>query len=372
MTQQIDRQAAEGTDDLPLADRLLAWYDSSHRHLPWRVSPSDRRAGTAPDPYRVWLSEIMLQQTTVASVKSYYEAFLQRWPDISSLAQAQIDDVMKAWAGLGYYSRARNLKKCAEAIAELHAGVFPDTVTGLKELPGIGDYTAAAIAAIAHDRPVAVVDGNVERVVTRLRAIATPLPAAKPAIKAFVEAVLPRDRPGDFAQATMDLGATICTPRRPACILCPLAPDCQALAAGTQGSYPVKPDKPDKPQRRGAAFVALRADGAVLLRQRRPEGLLGGMSEIPGSTWNAQIDGSTGLESAPFEANWTTCGAITHTFTHFRLTLSVYRAETPEKEAPPGHWWSTPAELAGEALPTVMKKAIETAIQGAIRKQQGQ
>lgn len=374
MTQQIDRRAAHvagcGTGDLPLADRLLAWYDRSHRHLPWRVSPGDRRAGIVPDPYRVWLSEIMLQQTTVASVKSYYETFLRRWPDIGALAAAHVDDVMKAWAGLGYYSRARNLKKCAETVAGRHAGIFPDTVARLKELPGIGDYTAAAIAAIAHDRPVAVVDGNVERVVARLAAIATPLPAAKPAIRAFVEEALSRDRPGDFAQATMDLGATICTPRRPACILCPLAPDCQALAAGTQEAFPVKPAKTDKPQRQGAAFVAVRADGAVLLRQRRAEGLLGGMSEVPGSAWNARIDGSTGLESAPFAADWKKCGAITHTFTHFRLTLSVYRAEIPEKEAPPGHWWSMPAELAGEALPTVMKKAIEAAIEGATKKQQ--
>ena len=351
----------------PIAAPLLAWYDRHHRRLPWRVGPADARAGRRADPYRVWLSEIMLQQTTVQAVKPYFEAFTARWPTVEALAAAPADDIMKAWAGLGYYSRARNLKKCAEVVAEQHGGRFPDEVDGLKALPGIGDYTAAAIAAIAFTRPAAVVDGNVERVMTRLAAIATPLPAAKPAIRAMVQALLPADRPGDFAQATMDLGATICTPKRPACPLCPINDDCAAFRAGTQDEFPVKAPKAAKPVRQGAAFVAENRHGAVLLRKRAEKGLLGGMSEPPTSAWTARVDGAAGTGAAPFAAEWRAAGMVTHVFTHFELRLAVFHARI-DGEAPAGAWWSARAELAGEALPTVMKKAIETAIPGATRK----
>ncbi|WP_041545114.1 MULTISPECIES: A/G-specific adenine glycosylase [Chelativorans] len=354
-------------DETSFAEDLLLWYDRHHRRLPWRMPPAMIRGGERPDPYSVWLSEIMLQQTTVSAVKPYFEKFLARWPTVEALAAAETDDVMKAWAGLGYYSRARNLKKCAEAVAERHGGRFPATEAGLKDLPGIGDYTAAAIAAIAFNRPAAVVDGNVERVVTRLKAIETPLPAAKPEIRNVVEALLPQARPGDFAQAMMDLGATICTPRRPSCILCPVGEHCMARALKAQERFPIKAAKADKPLRQGAAFVAVRADGSVLLRQRPEKGLLGGMTEVPTSAWTARQDGESTRAAAPFPGSWTSCGAITHVFTHFALNLSVFRAEVPDFEAPSGHWWSAPRELRGEALPTVMKKAIEAAIPGATK-----
>jgi A/G-specific adenine glycosylase len=351
----------------PIASSLLAWYDRHHRRLPWRIGPGEARAGARADPYRVWLSEIMLQQTTVQAVKPYFEAFTERWPTVQALAAAPADDIMKAWAGLGYYSRARNLKKCAEVVAQAHGGRFPQDVEGLKALPGIGDYTAAAIASIAFDRPAAVVDGNVERVVTRLRAIDTPLPAAKPRIRAVVRDLLPADRPGDFAQATMDLGATICTPRRPACPLCPINADCVAFRDGTQENFPVKAPKAVKPVRAGAAFVAENADGAVLLRKRAEKGLLGGMSEPPTSGWTARVDGATGIDAAPFAATWREAGLVTHVFTHFELRLTVFHARI-DRPAPAGAWWSSREDVSGEALPTVMKHAIETAIPGATRK----
>ncbi|MCR4269448.1 A/G-specific adenine glycosylase, partial [Nitratireductor sp. ZSWI3] len=259
----IDANASSANFSAP----LLAWYDRHHRHLPWRTPPAETLHGVLADPYRVWLSEIMLQQTTVGAVKRYYEAFLAAWPTVHALAAADTEDVMRAWAGLGYYSRARNLKKCAETVANDHGGRFPDSEAALKALPGVGDYTAAAIAAIAFNLPAAVVDGNVERVVTRRLAIETPLPEAKPLVRDFVAAALPADRPGDFAQAMMDLGATICTPRRPACVLCPVATGCLARQEGTAETFPRKAPKADKPLRRGAAFVAVRGDGAVLLRK---------------------------------------------------------------------------------------------------------
>ncbi|WP_048646058.1 A/G-specific adenine glycosylase [Nitratireductor soli] len=346
---------------------LLAWYDRHHRHLPWRTPPAETKHGVRPDPYRVWLSEIMLQQTTVGAVKRHYLAFLDAWPTVGALAAAETEDVMRAWAGLGYYSRARNLKKCAETIAHDHAGRFPDTEAGLKSLPGIGDYTAAAIAAIAFNRSAAVVDGNVERVVTRLAAMETPLPQAKPLIREIVATALPADRPGDFAQAMMDLGATICTPRKPACVLCPIAEGCAARSSGTAERFPLKAAKPDKPLRRGAAFIAMREDGAVLLRKRPPHGLLGGMSEVPTSGWTARVDGVADVSAAPFPADWRSCGTIRHVFTHFALELAIFKAEvTPNANG--GGWWSKPATLPHEALPSVMKKAIEAAIPGATSK----
>ncbi len=352
-----------------IAARLLEWYDAHHRELPWRTSPAALAKGERPDPYRVWLSEIMLQQTTVEAVKSYFNAFVGRWPGVCALAAAANDDIMKAWAGLGYYSRARNLKACADLVASRGAA-FPDTEEGLRALPGIGPYTAAAIASIAFDRPAAVVDGNVERVISRLFRIETPLPQAKTEIRALVEQMVPADRPGDFAQATMDLGATICTPRRPKCMLCPLREDCDALAAGDPELYPVKLAKPEKPTRQGAAFVAIRADGAVLLRKRPEKGLLGCMTEVPTTAWTARQNGETSAAAAPFPSQWERAGQITHVFTHFALELAVYRAGF-QGSAPAGHFWSLPHELAGEALPTVMKKAIETAIPGATKRKKG-
>lgn len=351
-----------------IAAALLAWYDAHHRDLPWRTPPRAIAAGKRPDPYHVWLSEVMLQQTTVEAVKPYFARFLERWPRLHDLAQADSDDVMKAWAGLGYYSRARNLKKCADAVLALHGGGFPDTEDGLLALPGIGAYTAAAIAAIAFDRPSAVVDGNVERVVSRLFAIETPLPAAKAEIKRHVAAMLPACRPGDFAQATMDLGATICTPRRPSCMLCPLNASCEALRTGDPERFPIKASKKEKPLRRGAAFVAVRGDGAVLLRKRPDSGLLASMAEPPTSGWTARVDGGTGVEAAPFPAAWHPAGTIRHVFTHFELSLDIFRADGVSRAAPAGWWWSGPDEIPGEALPTVMKKAIEAAIPGITRR----
>lgn len=347
-----------------MSDWLLRWYDRRHRELPWRVSPAAAKRGVKPDPYRVWLSEVMLQQTTVQAVKAYFDKFTTRWPTVGDLAAAPAEDVMKAWAGLGYYARARNLKACAETVARDHGGVFPDTVEGLRALPGIGDYTSAAIAAIAFDRPAAVMDGNVERVVSRLFAIADPLPGAKPLMKARVVELTPVDRPGDFAQAMMDLGATICTPKRPACVLCPLKEACAALKEGEPELYPVKAAKKARPIRVGAAFVAVNGRGEVLLRTRPASGLLGGMAEVPGSRWTARIDGATDLTDAPFPASWTPAGVVTHVFTHFELRLTVYRAETEGRSIDHGFW--RPIEnLDGEALPTVMKKAIAAAIPGA-------
>lgn len=347
------------------AKKLLAWYDNHARDLPWRVSPRDRTKGIRPDPYRVWLSEIMLQQTTVAAVRSYFYAFTARWPTIAALAAADEEDILKAWAGLGYYSRARNLKKCADAIMADHGGAFPADLDALRALPGIGDYTSAAIAAIAFGIPAAVVDGNVERVVTRLKAIDTPLTKAKPAIKAEVAAMLDPERPGDFAQATMDLGATICTPKRPACLPCPLRSECAALDQGDPERFPVKAPKKDKPLRVGAAFVLVRDDGAVLLEKRAGTGLLAGMTQVPTTGWNARHDGETDSEAAPVAGTeWRRCGQVRHVFTHFALDLTVWHALSNHR-AGDGQWWSPASELAGEALPTVMKKAIVCALPDA-------
>lgn len=356
------------------ANELLAWYDANHRDLPWRVPPAAAARGVRADPYHVWLSEVMLQQTLVEAVKPYFARFLAQWPDVGTLAAADRDEVMKAWAGLGYYSRARNLKKCAEIVAGDHDGVFPETAAELRKLPGIGDYTAAAIAAIAFGRAVAVVDGNVERVISRFAAIDTPLPAAKAAIREFVSAILPADRPGDFAQALMDLGATICTPRRPSCLVCPLRDGCEAFAESNPERFPVKAARKAKPLRRGAAFVARRGDGAVWLRRRPESGLLGGMAEVPTTGWTSRCDGATGPEAAPVAADWRSKGAIRHVFTHFELELSVYGATITEMGPGAQGWWSTPDDLPGEALPTVMKKVIETALPGATKptRQQGE
>ncbi|MEQ1942185.1 A/G-specific adenine glycosylase [Mesorhizobium sp. VNQ89] len=360
------RKGTVRTSDI--AGRLLDWYDAHHRELPWRVSPSAFATGVRADPYRVWLSEIMLQQTTVEAVKPYFGKFLDKWPTVTDLALAEPEDVMKAWAGLGYYSRARNLKKCADLVAAEYAGIFPDTEDGLRELPGIGAYTAAAIAAIAFGQKASVIDGNVERVMSRLFEIRTPLPEAKGEIRILLDDIVPADRPGDFAQAMMDLGATICTPRRPRCMLCPLRDDCLAILTGDPELLPIKAPKTEKPTRRGAAFVALRHDGAILLRTRPEKGLLGGMSEVPTTGWTARQDGDLTEASAPFPADWRRSGSISHVFTHFVLELDVYLADVVSPETPAGHWWSPVSAVHEEALPTVMKKAIEAAIPDATRR----
>lgn len=345
---------------------LLDWYDRHARRLPWRVAPEDRKLGEVPDPYRVWLSEIMLQQTTVAAVKDYFQRFCQLWPTVEDLAHAPEEDVMKAWAGLGYYSRARNLKKCAETVAAEHGGRFPETEEALQKLPGIGPYTAAAIATIAFDRHAAVVDGNVERVLSRLYHIEVPLPDAKPEIRKRMGALTPEERPGDFAQAVMDLGATICTPKKPACGLCPWRDICAVQSSEIADTLPRKAPKKQKPTRFGAAFVAVdQASGAVLLQRRPPKGLLGGMTEVPGSEWSENFDPDTALQHAPFPADWQRrIIEVKHTFTHFHLRLAVFRADLDPEAVThaPSHWWSAPKTLADEALPTVMRKALAAAL----------
>jgi A/G-specific adenine glycosylase len=351
----------------PKAQDLLAWYDRHRRELPWRVTPDMRATGVVNDPYHVWLSEVMLQQTTVAAVKAYFEKFVRLWPRIEDLAAADTEDVMKAWAGLGYYARARNLKKCAEAVASDHGGRFPETSEALRALPGIGDYTSAAIAAIAFDEPVPVMDGNVERVIARIFRVDEALPFAKPILRRQLATLTPQIRPGDFAQAMMDLGATICTPKRPACAICPWRDSCRALHEGDPELYPVKADKKTKPIRAGAAYVAVDGGDSVLLRKRPPEGLLGGMSEVPTTAWNSNRDGGTGIDHAPFAADWQPCGTVTHVFTHFELRLSVYRADLSKRPSDDNGFWVPVINLDGEALPTVMKKAISAAIPAAFK-----
>ncbi|MGO9132560.1 MAG: A/G-specific adenine glycosylase [Methylovirgula sp.] len=339
------------------ASALLDWYDRHRRELPWRATTGQR-----PDPYAVWLSEIMLQQTTVAAVKSYFTAFLTRWPTVTALAEAPIDAVMQQWAGLGYYSRARNLHACAQTVVREHAGHFPHMSAALLGLPGIGPYTAAAIAAIAFNEKIAAVDGNVERVIARLAAIETPLPSAKPLIKDKTTALVPEDRPGDFAQALMDLGATICTPRRPVCGLCPLKPFCQAAREGTQERFPLKAPKPERPQRHGGVFVMRRGD-SVLLRTRPPRGLLGGMAEFPGSDWDAAFDREKALQAAPILANYRELPQrVRHVFTHFALQLAIFVAQVPPgTEAPAGCRWVRLDDLGQEALPSLMRKVAVAA-----------
>lgn len=353
----------------PDSGELLRWYDRHARVLPWRINPERRKKGEIPDPYKVWLSEIMLQQTTVATVKSYYHKFTTRWPTLADLAKADREDILKAWAGLGYYSRARNLKTCAELIMDTHNGVFPSTITDLKALPGIGDYTSSALASIAFDKPETVVDGNVERVIARLFAIEEPLPKAKTTIKQKAQQLTPKSRPGDYAQAMMDLGATICTPKRPACPLCVWKKSCAAFETGNQESFPRKAPKLAKPTRYGMAFVAVRQDGHVLLRKRPDKGLLGGMSEIPGTDWSENKPLNP-YDAAPYEGEWPhNCGTIKHTFTHFHLEIIVVKTTFHDDQpAAENCWWAKNEDIPHEALPTVMKKIIEAALPGLTKK----
>ncbi|WP_088343589.1 MULTISPECIES: A/G-specific adenine glycosylase [Rhodomicrobium] len=344
-----------------VAADLLAWYDVSARALPWRQPP-----GIPADPYAVWLSEIMLQQTTVKAVIPYFAKFLARWPRVTDLAAADLNDVLAAWAGLGYYSRARNLHACAQAVAERHGGRFPSDEAQLLALPGIGAYTGAAIAAIAFDLRATAVDGNVERVVARLFAVEAPLPGAKPEIKRLAALLTPAERPGDFTQAMMDLGATICSPRSPSCLLCPIEAHCAARARGIAAALPAKAAKKERPNRFGAAFVAIRGDGAVLLRRRAPKGLLGGMLEVPSTEWRAEPPGpDAALASAPLAAEWQRAtGPVGHTFTHFHLKLDVYLGRIPATpDAPEGCRWYPQAALPGEALPSVMRKVLARAVE---------
>jgi A/G-specific adenine glycosylase len=343
---------------------LLAWYDRHRRALPWRAAP-----GEGPDPYRVWLSEIMLQQTTVKTVAPYYARFLKRWPNVAALAASSLDDVLKAWAGLGYYARARNLHACARAVVERHGGQFPPDEAALVALPGIGRYTAAAIAAIAFGRRSTPVDGNIERVIARVFAVGAALPAAKPEIRRLAEGLTPAERPGDFAQAMMDLGATICTPSRPSCAVCPWNGACAARRLGSPETFPRKAPKAEGRLRRGAAFWVERADGAVLVRTRPLRGLLAGMTEVPTTDWTHDFKAGAELRTAPRLANgkgkpaWRKLpGKVTHVFTHFPLELVVYATAVPAgTRAPSGMRFVRRAALDEEAWPTLMRKVIALA-----------
>jgi A/G-specific adenine glycosylase len=335
-----------------LAATLLAWYDRHGRDLPWRVKRGER-----PDPYRVWLSEIMLQQTTVATVGPRFVAFCQRWPDVVALAAAPLDDVLHEWQGLGYYARARNLHACARAVVARYGGEFPRDEKALGELPGIGAYTAAAIAALAFDLAATPMDGNIERVVARLFAVAAPLPGAKTQIHTLARGLTPTERPGDYAQAAMDLGATICTPARPACALCPWRQRCRARALGIAEQLPRRPAKKPKPERYGVVFWAVRKDGAVLLRRRPDHGLLGGMMEFPSTPWRAaQWPDAAIAAHGPVTARWQPLpGAVHHSFTHFDLALRVWIGTAP-KSLPSGFVAEPPQRFQTLALPTLMKK----------------
>ena len=364
--------------DPDVSDALLAWYDAHRRDLPWRARP-----GEVADPYRVWLSEVMLQQTTVATVRPRFSAWVARWPTLAALAAADEADVMAAWAGLGYYARARNLVKTARAVVAAHGGAFPRTEAALRSLPGLGAYTAAAVAAIAWGERAVVVDANVERVVARLFAIATPLPAARPAIRAKADAITPEERSGDFAQATMDLGATICTPRNPRCLLCPLREACAGFATGEPARFPVKAVKRAKPQRYGTIFWlerdassvrpesvegrslpngsrpstgSGRTDKEVLLVRRPDWGLLGGMRALPTGPWVAE---PPGLDDAPAGAGWRMLDAtVAHGFTHFDLQLALAVGAAPAHSTAEGEWWPVD-DLAGAGLPTLFAKAAD-------------
>jgi A/G-specific adenine glycosylase len=342
-------------DGAPDPGALLAWYDRHRRHLPWRSAPGERA-----NPYHVWLSEIMLQQTTVKAVGPFYAKFLARWPNVNALAAATLDDVLKDWAGLGYYARARNLHACAQVVAAQHSGQFPDTEDGLRALPGIGGYTAAAIAAIAFNRRAIAIDGNIERVIARLYAIETELPAAKTEIRARAETLVPQRRAGDFTQAMMDLGSTICTPKKPACGICPWMESCVARARGDAETFPRKPPKVEGTLRYGASFVVTRADGHVLIRTRPEKGLLGSMTEVPSTGWTHELAEADALAQAPLKLKWRKLpGVVEHGFTHFPLHQTVYVADVSAKtEAPAGMRWVALADLHGEALPNVMRKVV--------------
>ena len=333
--------------DNTAADLLLDWYDRSARDLPWRVL-----GGARPDPYRVWLSEVMLQQTTTAAVAPYFAKFTTRWPTVQALAAAPEDEVMAAWAGLGYYARARNLVSCARAVAAL--GAFPETEEELRQLPGLGAYTAAAVAAIAFGQRAVVIDANVERVVARLFAIAEPLPQGKKAIRIAADAITPDHRAGDFAQSLMDLGATICTARDARCLLCPVQSLCRGRASGDPLRLPVKAAKKAKPSRRGTAFW-ITQDGKVWLVTRQGKGMLGGMRGLPDDGWSARADGHG---DPPLAGKWQAAGVVRHSFTHFDLELGVAVFAGPVLELSEGDWWPID-QLEQAGLPTLFTKAAQ-------------
>jgi len=332
------------------AARLLAWYDRYARELPWRSRP-----GEVPDPYRVWLSEVMLQQTTVAAVTPRFTAWVARWPDVASLAAASDEDIMAAWAGLGYYARARNLVKAARAVVAEHGGRFPQTEAGLRALPGLGAYTAAAVAAIAFGERAVVVDANVERVVARLFAITTPLPAARPAIREATDRITPDARAGDFAQAMMDLGSSVCTVKRPQCLLCPIAVDCRARAEGIAETLPAKAPKKARPYRHGTVFW-IEHEGRVWLVRRPDKGMLGGMRALPTGPW---VDERPGLADAPGQGPWTMLNeTVVHGFTHFELELALARTDGEPDDSSGGEWWPI-ADLGTAGLPTLFARAAD-------------
>lgn len=364
------RRSSAAANSFPYSALLLAWYDRHRRKLPWRAAP-----GETADPYRVWLSEIMLQQTTAKAVAPYFAKFLARWKDVRALAAAPLSDVLSAWAGLGYYARARNLHASARLVVERHDGKFPRSENALRELPGIGPYTAAAIAAIAYDAPSAPVDGNIERVIARLFAVSTPLPAAKAELGRLARGLTPRRRPGDFAQAMMDLGATICTSKQPACALCPWMENCAGYRGGHPATFPQRIPKRAALLRRGAAFVALREDGFLLVRTRPPKGLLGGMTEVPTSEWSADFEEANASAGAPRlcaparadVCEWRRISTpVRHVFTHFPLELSVYWANVaPDVAAPAGTRWIEYGKIAEEALPSLMRKVVARVFEAA-------
>jgi A/G-specific adenine glycosylase len=345
-------------DKAALRRAILGWYDVHARTLPWRVGPADRWAGVRPDPYRVWLSEIMLQQTTTPHAAPYFAAFTVRWPTVGDLAAADDGAVMSAWAGLGYYARARNLLACARTVAGAHGGVFPEDEAGLFALPGVGAYTAAAVAAIAFDKPANVVDGNVERVMSRLFAVEGPLPNAKTELKRLAGALVGDDRPGDWAQALMDLGAVVCMPKTPLCDRCAATQFCRAFRRGDPGSFPRKAKKAERPRRFGVAYILTRG-GEVALVRRPPRGLLGGMLALPTSVWGAaRLSDAQALTEAPVAADWRAAGEIEHVFTHFALTLRVFRGEVSGE--PAGAIWTPMKDVGG--LPSVFLKALRTGL----------
>lgn len=338
-----------------LSEELLAWYDIHARAMPWRVPPAQSKDGQRPDPYFIWMSEVMLQQTTVAAVKEYFRKFTTTWPTVRDLAAAEDADVMAAWAGLGYYARARNLLKCARVIVDDHGGVFPNTYDDLMKLPGIGPYTAAAVAAIAFNQPATVLDGNVERVMSRMYDIHNPLPAVKPVLLARAKALTPNGRPGDYAQAVMDLGATICTPKNPACGICPWREPCEGRQAGTAPELPKKTPKKKTPTRLGYVYVGRRSDGAWLLETRPEKGLLGGMLAFPCSDWSDDP-----MPDPPFDAKWEDSGQeARHTFTHFHLRLRIMVAQIDQHQAPARGNFVDHVDFSPAALPTAMRKVFD-------------
>ena len=357
MTEHVSAKPLEEKRDAIVA-RTLRWWDGARRSLPWRAEP-----GATPDPYRVWLSEVLLQQTTVQAVTPYYRTFLERWPAVEDLAAAPIEAVISAFAGLGYYSRARNLHACAKAVAE-RGGRFPSDEAALRALPGVGAYTAAAVAAIAFDRQAAPVDGNIARIVARLTALEAPIAESRKTIAAVAAALAPARRAGDFAQALMDIGATVCRPRAPDCRACPLRPDCAAFRSGAPEAYPRKGAVKPKPRRMGAVFFAHRADGAFLARRRPPKGLLASTVELPGTAWTGEGPGGAWAEGAPVEARWRRLpGVVEQVFTHFALSLNVYAAPY-DRAVPERHFWVAPHEVGEAGFSNVMRKAVRHAIDG--------